>query len=178
MKVYYVRHGQTDWNAQLKIQGSTDNPLNDIGIKQAYETKKKLENVDYNLVICSPKIRARQTAEIITQGRNVEIIYDDRIIERTFGESEGANITDKFEKEIWDYTLNRKFKGGESFKEFEKRILEFLEDIKEKYKDRTILIVAHGGVSVIINMYLKGCSENNIMDNYVIKNCEILEFEL
>ena len=179
MKIYYVRHGQTDWNFEQKMQGGqTERNLNETGIKQAENTKKQLENVKYDIVIRSPMNRAKQTAEIITEGKEVSIIIDERIRERNLGELEGAPITEECEKNIWDYNLNMELKGGESLKEFEKRILEFIEEIKEKYDDKTILIVAHGGVAKVLKAYLYGKPESNNLDDIKMENCEIIEAEL
>lgn len=65
MKLYLVRHGQTNWNLEGRIQGQTNIPLNDKGRKQAQQAKEKLQNIPIDLIICSPLMRARETAEII-----------------------------------------------------------------------------------------------------------------
>ena len=179
MKVYYVRHGQTDWNLARRMQGGgTEKDLNETGLKQAEETRKELENVNYDIVIRSPMHRAEQTAEIINQGRNVPIIVDERMRERKLGELEGHPITDEMESRIWNYELNAQINGGESLHEFEKRILDFLEDIKQKYKDKTVLIVAHGGVAKVIKANLYGMPESKDLSEIGMKNCEIIEAEL
>lgn len=179
MKVYYVRHGQTDWNLARRMQGGgTEKDLNETGLKQAKETRKELENVNYDIIIRSPMHRAEQTAEIINQGRNVPIIVDERMRERKLGELEGHPITDEMESRIWNYELNAPINGGESLHEFEKRILDFLEDIKQKYKDKTVLIVAHGGVAKVIKAHLYGMPESKDLSEIGMKNCEIIEAEL
>lgn len=179
MKIYYVRHGQTDWNFARKMQGGeTERLLNETGIEQAKETRKKLENIEYDIVIRSPMERAKQTTDIIVQGREVPIIIDERLRERKIGELEGHPITPECEKKIWDYELNVEINRGETLIEFEKRVIEFIEEIKEKYKDKTVLIVAHGGVAKIIKSYLYGKPEDNNLYNYYLKNCEILEAEI
>lgn len=179
MKVYYVRHGQTDWNLARRMQGGgTEKDLNETGLKQAEETRKELENVNYDIIIRSPMHRAEQTAEIINQGRNVPIIVDERMRERKLGELEGHPITDEMESRIWNYELNAPINGGESLHEFEKRILDFLEDIKQKYKDKTVLIVAHGGVAKVIKAHLYGMPESKDLSEIGMKNCEIIEAEL
>ena len=130
MKIYYVRHGQTDWNLARKMQGGeTEKELNSTGIEQAKQTKKELENAKYDIVICSPMHRAIQTAEIINKDRNVPIITDERIRERKLGELEGNKVTDETEKKIWDYNLNYQIPNGENIHDFEKRILGFFNEI-------------------------------------------------
>ena len=179
MKIYYVRHGQTDWNLAKKMQGGgTEKPLNETGIEQANETRKELENVKYDIVICSPMNRAKQTAEIINQGKNIPMIIDERIRERRLGELEGHEITDEMEKQIWDYDLNYQVQRGECLYDFEKRILDFLEDIKKKYPDKTLLIVAHGGVAKVIKAHLYGMPESRNLSDVSMKNCEIIEAEM
>ena len=179
MKIYYVRHGQTDWNLAERMQGGgSEKKLNETGIEQAKETKQELENVKYDVLICSPMHRAIQTAEIINKDRNVPIITDERIRERKLGKLEGNLVTKECEEEIWDYNADIKLPEGESIKEFEKRILEFLKEIKEKYADKTILIVAHGGVAKIIKAHLYGMPEDQNLDNIKMNNCEILEADI
>ena len=90
--IYVTRHGQTNWNLEKKVMGRCDEPLNDKGKSQALETKNKLLDVGIDLIICSPLLRTKQTAEIINGNRNIPVIYDDRIIERDFGEFEGMQV--------------------------------------------------------------------------------------
>lgn len=89
MKLLLTRHGQTDWNVAGKVQGTTDIELNEIGKKQAEETGKKLLNYDIDIIISSPLKRAKKTAEIIRENRNIPILLDDGLKERCFGKFEG-----------------------------------------------------------------------------------------
>ena len=89
MKLLLTRHGQTDWNVAGKIQGTTDIELNETGKIQAKETGKKLLNYDIDVIISSPLKRAKNTAEIIRGDRDIEILLDDGLKERCFGEFEG-----------------------------------------------------------------------------------------
>lgn len=179
MKFFYVRHGQTDWNLARKMQGGqTERPLNETGIQQAEETRKILVGKEFDIVIVSPMKRAIQTAEIILDNRNVPIITEERLRERKLGELEGNPVTEQCEEEIWDCKLNKSYKNGESVLEFEKRVLEFIEEAKEKYKDKTVLIVAHGGVAKVFKKYLYGVPKNNNLNQYGMKNCEIIEAKI
>ena len=179
MKIYYVRHGQTDLNLAKKMQGGgTEKELNETGVSQAYNTKKELENVKYDLVICSPMKRAKQTAEIINEGRDIPIITDERIRERKLGDYEGRDVTEEMEKRIWNYDLNYQIPGGENLHDFEKRILDFFEDIKQKYADKTVLIVAHGGIAKVIKMHLYGMPKSKNLSEIGMENCEIIEAEI
>ena len=80
MKVTFVRHGQTDWNKVGKQQGRMDIPLNATGIEQAHQTAELLKSEPFDRVYSSPLTRARQTAEIICENRDIPIILEPRLI--------------------------------------------------------------------------------------------------
>lgn len=69
--LYIMRHGKTDWNAKHKLQGRTDIPLNEEGIQMAEQAKEKYKDVNFDICYCSPLVRAKQTAEIVLEGRNL-----------------------------------------------------------------------------------------------------------
>lgn len=179
MKIYVVRHGQTEWNLEKKVQGRADKPLNEQGKIQAIETKNNLSNKSIDLIICSPLIRAIETANIINEGRNIPIKYDNRIIERSFGELEGCSINDVDFNGFWDYYKNLKYKNVETMYDLFERVYSFLSDIKSEYRDKDILIVSHGGVGMPIDCFFS----NNIPQGSLIeaglqlKNCEVKEYE-
>lgn len=178
MNIIIVRHGQTDFNLERKLQGITDNKLNETGKEQALITKEKLKNEEIDLIICSPLIRAKETANIINEGRNLKIIYDDRLIERDFGEFEGEYIKNYNVDEFWSYNTNKEYKKAENIRVFLKRIYNFLEDIKEKYKEKNILLVAHAGVSVAVKCYFDGIPKDDKLVEIRLKNCEFAKYEL
>ena len=84
MKIYLLRHGQTDWNRDGKFAYNENLTLNETGIKQAERAKKLLEKIDYDLVLTSPFIRAKRTAEI-ANNRRKKLIIEDRLKERNAG---------------------------------------------------------------------------------------------
>ena len=84
MEWYVIRHGETDWNLEHKVQGKADISLNSKGIEQSEITKEKLENEKIDLIICSTLARAKETAQMINKDRNIPIIYDDQISEREY----------------------------------------------------------------------------------------------
>ena len=178
MVIYITRHGQTEWNVLKKVQGRADISLNEKGKEQAEITKKELEDVDFDLIICSPLKRAKETAEIINRDRNIPIIYDDRIAERNFGEFEGL-LRDDFDfYGFWSYKKDYKYKEAENIKDFFKRIYGFIDSIKEEYKDKRILVVAHGGVSIPFGCYFTGIPDMECLLDLCIGNCEVKKYFL
>lgn len=173
--IYVVRHGETDWNKLHKVMGRVDIPLNETGKSQAKITSEKLKEYKIDLIISSPLKRACETAKIINETKNLEIIYDDRLLERDFGEFEGLDYNERYEALLWDYYENKEYEKTERMDNFFKRIYDLCNEIKEKYKDKNILLVTHGGVSAVLNCYYN----NNIPKGPLnekgifLKNCEI-----
>ena len=179
MKLLLTRHGQTDWNVAGKIQGVTDTELNETGMKQAEETREKLLNQKIDVIISSPLKRAKKTAEIIGRDRNIPILIDERIKERCFGKFEGMTAKQFNFEEIWNYKLNKQYEDAESVGELFERIQRFLQKIQEEYKDKTVLLVTHGGVTVPIRATLEGIQEGmEVLRGLGIDNCEVKEYDL
>lgn len=179
MQLLLTRHGQTDWNVAGKIQGRTDIELNETGIKQAEITREKLLNEKIDVIFSSPLKRAKKTAEIIANGRNIPIIIDETIAERRFGKFEGKTRKDFDFDEIWNYKLNKQYEDVESTGDLFKRIGDFLNKIQKEYSDKTVLLVTHGGVTVPIRATLEGIPDGmEILGGLGIDNCEIRKYEL
>lgn len=178
MKLYVVRHGQTAWNVLKKMQGSIDVPLNDIGKKQAYETKLNLKGRKFDFIFCSPLIRARETAKIINSDRKLNIIFDDRLRERNYGEFEGTNKASFNYNDFWAYHKNLKYNKAENVQDFFKRIYDFLDELKANYSNNNILIVCHGGVTKAIECYVNGMMKDEELGPFLPSNASVLEYEL
>lgn len=176
MELYVTRHGQTDWNVQQKVQGKADISLNDKGRKQAKETAKKLKSEKIDLIICSPLKRAKETAQAINKGRNIPVIYDDKISERDFGEFEGKQ-KDQFDFQgFWSYKQNQHYEKAEDIRNFFKRVYSMLDEITDKYQGKRLLIVSHGGVSIPIECYFNGIPNQESLLNLAIGNCEVKRY--
>jgi broad specificity phosphatase PhoE len=175
MKVYIIRHGQTNWNIIKKIQGQKDIELNETGIKQATDKISVFNEYNFDLIICSTLKRAKKTAEILNSEKKIPIIYTDSLRERQFGDLEGV-ISDFDEDPMYDINKNISEKNIEPVLDLYKRVSDLLNEIKEKYNDKKVLLVTHGGTSRAIEAYFKGC-ENGIMPPETLQNCEIREYE-
>lgn len=177
MRLFVIRHGQTNWNLEGKMQGSTNIPLNETGIKQAEGARKTVNNLDIDLIICSTLDRAKQTAEIVNKDTNAPIIYDERIMERNYGEFEGESSKGINFREYLNYYDNKEIKGGETIQEFCKRVFGFLEEIEQRYKNKTILLSTHGCVSRAIECYYNGIPEDGDTTKFMLNNCEVREYK-
>ena len=179
MKLLLTRHGQTDWNVAGKVQGITDIELNETGKKQAEATGEKLLDYNIDIIISSPLKRAKKTAEIIRGNRNIPILLDEGLMERGFGEFEGKTREEFDFDEIWNYKLNKQYENAESIGELFERVQKFLNKVQEEYKDKTVLLVTHGGVIVSIRATLEGIPEEmEVLKGLGIDNCEVKEYHL
>lgn len=175
MRIFLVRHGQTDWNVKKLMQGRTDIQLNDTGIAQALDVKEKLKNKNIDICFSSPLSRAFLTAKIIT---DLDIILDERLIERDAGNLEGKDS--KLYKTInyYDFKSNSNEYGVENVKNLFARATNFLNEIKEKYYDKTILIVSHGATIRALHFVIKGYDENTDFLELNVPNCCVFEYYL
>ncbi len=175
MKALIIRHGQTDWNRQRLLQGTKDIPLNEVGLEQAEMAYEALKNENIDVCFCSPLIRTRQTAEVILRGRDVPVIYDERIVERKFGVAEGTSINDIDFEATWIPGKPIIYEGMETFEMLYDRIADFFDDIYEKYRDKTVLVVTHGGVSIVCGYYFCGTPKTD-RSEYFCQNCVVKEY--
>lgn len=96
MRIGLIRHGETDWNAQQRLQGSMDIPLNDRGVEQARDAGLLLRGHDWHRIHCSPLARARRTAEVIAEETGLPApVLEPRLVERSFGALEGSPVYDR-----------------------------------------------------------------------------------
>ena len=178
MEILMVRHGQTDWNVEKKVQGKADIELNENGIEQAKITSEKLKDRKIDVIISSPLKRAKQTAEIINQKLNCPIYIEEGIAERDFGEFE-SEYKNEFDFEgFWSYEKNLKYDKAENIRDFFERIYNALDNIIEKYNDKNVLIVSHGGVSRVVNCYFNGIPNKDNIISLGLRNCEVAQYTL
>lgn len=182
--LYIIRHGRTDWNVLHKLQGRTDIPLNDEGRAMARKAAEKYRDIHFDVCFSSPLQRAKETAEILLQGRGVPIITDDRLMEMGFGKFEGAeNVLQKPDSPIYAlFTAPEKYKApaedAESFEELFARTGNFLkEEIQPRLASgQDILIVGHGAMNASILCQMKHLSLEKFWSE-CMDNCQLIEIE-
>ena len=176
MKLYLIRHGQTDWNRARKLQGCTDVPLNEWGRRVAERTRDGLFEVPFDIAFTSPLSRARETAEIILQGRKIPIIEEPRIIEVNFGGYEGKDFD--LDDENLQYFFSkpecyRSMEGSEPMQSILDRVGHFYEELiaNPKYQNSTILISTHGAALSALLCYIKSWPVCDFWKGGLHKNC-------
>ena len=180
--LYFVRHGSTNWNQNYdkngvrdpRMQGKSDIPLNENGIAQAYEARDLLKDIRFDKIYCSTLTRAKQTCAIINKD-NLPVTYDKRLMERDFGEHEG-NVKSSFDfGRFWNNNVYDKYEIAETVHEMKKRVYSFLDEINDEL-DKNILVVAHGGVGMIMKGYYDGIPEDGDYIKYLLPNGQIYKF--
>ena len=188
MKIYMLRHGQTDWNVQRKVQGSADVPLNENGRQVADEIAHVLGQISFDRIFSSPLVRAKETAEYVARYQNQEIILDDRLKEIDFGAYEG--ITEKELKEIGIPFQDMFFlhpdqfqpaPGGETIIDTVNRAKAFLKEIVEPLEKEAdnLLIVSHGELLHAMLVFMLNRPLSQLWGERKTRNCEthIVSFE-
>ncbi len=140
VRIYLIRHGETDWNKELRIQGREDIPLNSHGIEQAEECGRAFQPLKIDCIVTSPLIRAVQTAKEIAKYVGVkEVIIDERLIERDYGLLSGSTLSFKEA-----FTVDDKEANMEAWEIVSERMLSCLNEYKEKQDKNNVIMVSHG----------------------------------
>jgi probable phosphoglycerate mutase len=168
--IYFIRHGETDWNVEGRLQGQKDIPLNDLGRVQAEEAGRRLmglvPHVEDLAYVASPMTRTRETMALLRKAMGLEPDHyrlDGRLVELTFGDWEGLTWKEVRKKEPQLASLRERDKwnyappgGGESYAMLADRVRPILDDLT-----RDTVIVAHGGVARAFLAVACGVSTRN-----------------
>jgi broad specificity phosphatase PhoE len=165
--LFIVRHGETDWNRKKLLQGSTDIPLNETGKSQARVLQKQFETITFDAVYSSDLMRAKETAEIISYGTNLQVVTSPDLRERSWGNHEGQNFDDLKLKygqafhpviEEFDFDIQKlhpELTQVESYSQAINRVIPYLMNIQTEFKGKSVLVVSHGGILKGLLLYLK-----------------------
>lgn len=183
MKLYITRHGKTKWNIEGRFQGAMDSELVEKGIRDAHYLHNYLANQTFDMVYTSPLGRAKQTTQLIFEGRHENIKEDGRLMEMNFGVFEGMKTEDILKQygELYDDLWNHPEKftrcpnGGESFAEVNARIVSFLNDLKSSACDKQVFIVTHGMFLVCLLGHFLGYQPKDypLINRYIVRGCSL-----
>jgi broad specificity phosphatase PhoE len=154
-----VRHGETDWNAEGRLQGHTDRPLNPYGREQAKKLAERLDGDSIAAVYASDLSRARETAEIVGERLGLTVVIDPDLREKNWGTWEGLTGSERDRVEF----------EGETTEEHAERILRAVKRIAERHPDERVLVVTHGGSMRRIQAVVYGIALP------VVENCAVWE---
>ncbi len=182
--IFLARHGETEWNLEERLQGNKNSPLTENGIDQAKKAGEILANSEIGIVYSSPLKRAVNTARLILDGKNTELIIRDGLREIHLGPWEGKT---KKETEIshpeeyinfWYYPDRYHLKGGETYRDLQKRVVEEIQNIFDENRGKTILVVSHWiAIKTAIAFFL-GKPLKKLNDTANLSNGSILQLSM
>jgi probable phosphoglycerate mutase len=182
MVLYVARHGETDYNVQKRYSGSTDVPLNAVGEQQAKNIAEKLADIDIDIIISSPLFRALKTAQMINAYHpDTPLVIKNEFAERNVGVFEGLTREEakNIYPDLWARQCTRQLDDapteGETIRQVDIRVAGALAEIRDKYIDKTVLVVCHGFVSRIINRQINGLSFDE-MHSFALDNCQVINY--
>ncbi|UYP47481.1 2,3-bisphosphoglycerate-dependent phosphoglycerate mutase [Candidatus Lokiarchaeum ossiferum] len=182
MNIYLIRHGETDWNKQGKIQGHMDIALNQQGRLQAKILASKFKNIKIDRIYTSDLLRASQTAEIINKTTKSLLIADERLRERNYGDWQNYSWSEVHSqnpnlKEEWRTNpVHSRPPKGESLHDLYNRITRFLSELISEAKNN-ILIVAHNSPLKILISIAKGITLEEFHTIDHLSNTEIIQIK-
>ena len=178
MKLYVIRHGQTNCNKENRYNCRYDEDINEIGIEQAIKASENVKRLDIDLIICSPMKRTKHTMELVNVNK-IPVIYDDRLMEREGGKLTRTILDDYYYTEYYNYYSTKPIEGLETLPQLFNRVHSFLDEIKIKHSDKNILLVTHGAVARTIQFYFQEMPKDGMLLKLSgQKNCEIKEYEI
>jgi 2,3-bisphosphoglycerate-dependent phosphoglycerate mutase len=165
--LHVVRHGETDWNRERRVQGHTDIPLNDEGRRQAQALAAELSTVHFDAAYSSDLARASETAAIVVGARPLVVTQDPELREKHFGTWEG--LTDDAIHEQFPQAANGPWGDGETTEAMDDRIVAALARIAGSHPGGSVLVVTHGGP-------LRALYRQAGLDPPRIANCAVMTF--
>lgn len=183
MKLYFIRHGETVWNTQAKLQGKSDIPLNEKGVALARVTGEALADVPFAAIYSSPLKRALQTAQLVAGDRDVPIVTDRRLEEIGFGIWEGLSChkdhyeipSDSFQDFFLDPFGYQPPTQGETVRHVCGRTADFLEELIRKMgkEESNVLISCHGCTLRALMNYFYQDYTAGFWRGHVPPNCSV-----
>jgi broad specificity phosphatase PhoE len=156
-----VRHGETDWNAEGRLQGHTDRPLNDYGRRQAQELAERLAGEGADAIYASDLKRATETAEIVGARLGLPVVIDADLREKNWGNWEGLTGDERVLVEF----------EGESTADHRDRVLRAVRRIAGRHPGQRIVVVTHGGSLRRVQAAVNGVADP-VLDNCGVWSCE------
>lgn len=166
LTLYFVRHGETDWNVENRVQGQCDSTLTEKGIQDVLNLRLSLAEMDWLSVYSSPSGRALQTAELLIEGERIQ--EDDRIKEMNLGIFEGMTwdeikrYDNRAYDNYWKDPSAFSVRLGETFYDVKKRVTHFLHDISKQFSEGNVLIITHGVIIKIVQVIIHSNSIDNL----------------
>jgi len=177
MQLHLIRHGQTNWNEERRVQGQSESKLTEVGKQQAIDLKDRLGKFQFSAKFCSPSLRTRETAARLFPETQTTIEYLDSLREIDLGPWEGQLYDDiaTHSPEDYDCFWNSPHlfdvDGAESFLQLQRRGLESVQQIAAKYRGDHVAIVSHGAIIKSVLCHYEDRSLDRLWEPPHLHNC-------
>ena len=182
MELHLIRHGETNWNKERRVQGQSDSHLTDLGTLQAKELGQRIAHLEFDKIYCSSSLRTRQTAEHAFPESTTEIKYLDELREIFLGPWEGHLYEDLAQSEpdshghFWEQPHLFRLSGAESFFELQQRAIDAVAEIEAAHRTdsvsgRKVAIVSHGALIKSYLCHVEGRSMDQLWAPPRMHNC-------
>lgn len=182
MELHLIRHGETNWNKERRVQGQSDSHLTDLGTQQAKEFGQRIAHLEFDKIYCSSSLRTRQTAEYAFPELATEIKYLDELREIFLGPWEGHLYEDLAQSEpeshghFWEQPHLFQLSGAESFFELQQRAIDAVAEIEAAHRTdsvsgRKVAIVSHGALIKSYLCHVEGRSMDQLWAPPRMHNC-------
>jgi probable phosphoglycerate mutase len=182
-KLCLVRHGETAWNAEGRVQGQLDIPLSEVGLAQALAVAAVLGNESFSVIYSSDLARVQQTAQPTAHRLGLKIAFEPRLRERHYGDFQGVTYTEakhRFPMQFARFKareLDFDFSNGESLTRFNDRALACVDSLVKKHPGESVLVFTHGGVLEMVYRHANGRGLSSPRD-FEIPNAAINRVEV
>jgi probable phosphoglycerate mutase len=180
-EILLIRHGETLWNQQGRMQGQRDSPLTPMGLHQARQVARRLKGAAFAALYSSDLGRAHQTARCIADETGHDVIAEPGLRERDFGIFEGLTHAEIKARHPADYELFARrdpdyaMPGGESAAQFRQRVVATLDRVATNHHGETVVVVSHG--LVLDALYRTACSMAlDVPRGFPLLNCSVNTF--
>jgi probable phosphoglycerate mutase len=177
VKIHLIRHGQTHWNKERRVQGQTESTLCAEGRAQAAALRQVLDQIAISKVYCSTSIRTRETAAILFADQDIETEYRDSLREILLGPWEGflqTEVKEKFPEsfnEFWHFPHRFSLAGAETFAQVQQRGMQELQRVMDDSAGQDVAIISHGVLIKSILCQLEGRPLDLLWEPPVMHNC-------
>ena len=177
-RIYFVRHGESEWNVADRICGATDIPLTDRGRAQAVETGRRIREMGICAegILYSPLSRAAETAQLIARETGLPAMPEPRLTEQRFGIWEGTSPRRSEGFTLAKQQFVSRFGNGESMLQLAQRVYNLLDELRADDTRKSVILVAHNGIARVVCSYFNEMTNEGFAD-YHVGNAEVIGFD-
>lgn len=182
MELHLIRHGQTNWNEERRVQGQSESELTELGIQQAQQLGERIAHLEFDEIYCSSSLRTRQTAEHVFVNTGLDIIYLDSLREIYLGHWEGhlydeiAETEPDSHRHFWQAPHLFQVEGAENFFQLQQRAIDAVSKIQSEYRSKEnthnkVALVSHGALLKTYLSHLEGRAMEHLWEPPRMHNC-------